>query len=100
MTGFARVHAERESLAVPREAVLSISAGKGLVCMPEENGEKGWTTRLVRLGYVDEDWVEIAEGLAAGESVICEGHRNLEVGDRIRIEATERISSGATASIN
>lgn len=84
MTGFARITAERNSLAVPRAAVLSISAGTGLVCVPDSAG--GWQSKAVEIGYVDGDWVEIRDGLLAGEQVISKGHRILKQGDRIGIE--------------
>lgn len=86
MTGFARLRIHRESLGIPRGALVSISAGSGYVSVVD--GDEHWQTRLVEVGIVDESKVEILAGLEAGERVIVRGHWALEPGDRIKIERT------------
>lgn len=80
LTGFARVSAERDALAVPCGAVLSISAGSGLVHVVQGQDH---ATRAVTFGVTDEGWTEITAGLAEGDKVITEGQLGLKPGDRI-----------------
>ena len=80
LTGFARVNAERAGLAIPRSAVLSMSAGSGMVHLVQ--GEEH-ATRAVTLGITDEGWTEITGGLAEGDKVITAGQLGLRPGDRI-----------------
>ena len=84
MTGFARVSFPYEALALPLKAVLSISAGEGIVYVVSEDNT--WEVRAVKVGYIDSEKVEILDGLIAGESVIVEGHWVLKEGDEITIQ--------------
>ena len=62
MTGFARVIAHRRQvLAVPRDAVSSLSAGKGVVRLVDDAGRPVSTE--VSLGDVDDRYVEITNGI-------------------------------------
>lgn len=84
MTGFARLHIKRENLGVPRGALVSISAGSGYVSVLDS--EDSWRPRLVTVGLVADEKVEILSGLEEGDRVIVRGHWALEEGDEIRIE--------------
>ena len=94
MTGFARIHMDRDSLAVPRGALVSVSAGSGFVYIV--NAEGGWETRIVGVGMIDETKAEILSGLNEDDSVIVRGHWSLKKGDAIRIE---RVWSSFTAPV-
>ncbi len=84
MTGFARIEQEYEAMSVPRGAVTSISAGKGLVYVV--HGDDEWETREVGIGQVSEESVEVLSGLKAGENVMVEGHWNLRSDDKITVD--------------
>jgi multidrug efflux pump subunit AcrA (membrane-fusion protein) len=91
MTGFARVVAQhRRALAVSREAVSSLSAGKGVVRVVDDSGHL--LTTPVALGDIDEHFVEITGGLDASEWVLTKNARFLRDDDKIsvtRIVATK-----------
>lgn len=83
MTGFARLVVTRVGVAIPRAALLSISAGSGVVYVPGEDGS--WEAREVKVGIVDDEFVEVLEGVAVGEDVIVEGHWILRDADKIEV---------------
>jgi HlyD family secretion protein len=91
MTGFARVVAQhRRALAISREAVSSLSAGKGVVRVVDETGHL--LTTPVNIGDVDDRFVEITGGLNASEWVLTKNARYLRDDDKIsvtRIVATK-----------
>lgn len=70
------------SLAVPKEAVLSISGKKYVFIVKDGIAIK----KNVTLGYSDEDFFEVSEGLNQGEQVIVKGHNKLKDGDLIEIK--------------
>lgn len=81
LTGFARIEASREVLAIPQSALSSINASSGIVQMLAGDGARA--LRRVSLGATREGWVEITAGLAAGEKIITAGHEDLQDGDRV-----------------
>ena len=84
MTGFARVVAyHRRALAVPREALSSLSAGKGVVRVVDDSGHP--VTTPVSLGEVDERYVEITAGLDTSDWVLTNNPRFLRDDDKIHI---------------
>lgn len=61
---------------------------------------QGDTTAVRRdlvLGIEQGDRIEVIEGLQPGDGLIITGHRNLEDGSRIRVAASERASTSASA---
>jgi HlyD family secretion protein len=91
MTGFARVICHRQkALAVPRDAVTTLSAGKGIVRTVDASGHHVGT--LVSLGQVDQRFVEIIEGLDASAWVLTRNPRFLRDDDKLdlaRVAASE-----------
>jgi len=91
MTGFARVICHRQkALAVRREAVTTLSAGKGIVRTVDASGHHAGT--LVSLGQVDQSFVEIIEGLDASSWVLTRNPRFLRDDDKLdlaRVAASE-----------
>ncbi len=84
MTGFARVVCHRQkALAVPREAVSTLSAGKGIVRTVDASGRHAGT--LVSLGQVDEGFVEITGGLDASDWVLTRNPRFLRDDDKLDV---------------
>jgi len=81
LTGFARIEASREVLAVPQSALSSINANSGIVHVLGSDGLRD--VRRVSTGSVREGWVEITAGLATGDKIIIAGHEDLEPGDRV-----------------
>jgi membrane fusion protein (multidrug efflux system) len=81
---FARVQlgvAKRENvLMVPEEAVLQRADGSVVFRVVEGNRVE---RRIVRTGATREGWIEIREGLAAGDSVVSRGHADLVDGSVI-----------------
>jgi multidrug efflux pump subunit AcrA (membrane-fusion protein) len=91
MTGFARIVAQhRRALAISREAVSSLSAGKGVVRVVDGSGHL--VTTPVVLGDIDDRFAEISGGLDASEWVLTKNARYLRDDDKIsvtRIVATK-----------
>ncbi|MEZ5327908.1 MAG: efflux RND transporter periplasmic adaptor subunit [Verrucomicrobiales bacterium] len=87
MTGNVRVLTEKEAVIVPRNAVLSMAAGRGLVMVP--TADDGWEVRPVGVGYIGDTWIEVSSGLEAGEEIISQGHRILKEGDKIDVEKVD-----------
>jgi HlyD family secretion protein len=84
MTGFARMIAHhRGALAIPREALSSLSAGKGVVRLVDDSGRP--VTTPVSLGEVDEHFVEITDGLDASDWVLTSSPRFLRDDDKVHI---------------
>jgi HlyD family secretion protein len=84
MTGFARVVAHhRRALSVPREAISSLSEGKGVVRIVADSGHP--VTTPVSLGAVDERFVEITGGVDASDWVLTSSPRFLRDDDKIHI---------------
>jgi multidrug efflux pump subunit AcrA (membrane-fusion protein) len=84
MTGFARVVARhRRALAVPRDALSSLSTGKGVVRVMD-NADHPVATP-VSLGEVDARFVEITGGLDASNWVLTNNPRFLRDDDKINI---------------
>jgi multidrug resistance efflux pump len=84
MTGVARITAlHRRALAISREAVSSLSAGKGVVRVVDDSGHL--VTTPVALGDFDDRFVEITGGLDASEWVLTKNGRYLRDDDKISI---------------
>ena len=62
--------AARQSVAVPAEAVVDDS---GIATVFVQTGGESFERRPVRLGARDGDWIEIVEGLTAGQRVVARG---------------------------
>ena len=85
LTGFARVQTSREGLAVPRSAVVSVSADKAMVFRLLT--ADSYQLCEVSTGFDSDGWVELCSGLQLGDEVIVSGHEILELGDRIVVSA-------------
>jgi len=73
--------AKREDvLMVPEEAVLQRADGSVVFRVAEGNRVE---RRVVRIGVTRSGWIEIREGLAAGDSVVQRGHSDLIDGSLI-----------------
>lgn len=85
MTGFARVVARTNALALPRTALLSVGSGRSLVRVLQPDG--GHRLVAVRVGEFDETHAQILEGLSPGDRVLVSARLELRDGDKIRIRA-------------
>lgn len=94
LTGFARITTSRRGIAVPRGAVQSVSASKGIVFVVQ--GQE-YEPREVSLGFSSDGWMEIRAGLTVVDTVIADGHQVLEPGDRIKV--TEPSSQAASTEV-
>lgn len=84
MTGFARVIARKEkALAVARDAVSSLSAGKGVVRLVDNSGRL--VTTPVTIGAVDDQYVQILGGLGQSDWVLKDNSRFLRDDDNIHV---------------
>jgi multidrug efflux pump subunit AcrA (membrane-fusion protein) len=91
LTGFARVTVKRSGPAVPEGAMVSMSAGSGLVFLV--NGPK-WEVRRARYGAASDGWLEVVDGVSRGDKVIVEGQQVLEAGDAIQESSWRAPSTG------
>ncbi|MBV9274728.1 MAG: efflux RND transporter periplasmic adaptor subunit [Verrucomicrobia bacterium] len=84
MTGFARVIARRQkTLAVRRDAVSSLSAGKGVVRLVDNSGHL--VTTPVEIGAVDDQYVQVLSGLNESDWVLKDNSRFLRDDDQIHV---------------
>jgi multidrug resistance efflux pump len=90
LTGFVRVTREHRGVAVPAAAMMSVSGGNGLLAVMDGDT---WHVRRARYGTTTGGWLEIFDGVAAGEKVIVAGQEVLHPGDRIR-ESSWKPSAG------
>lgn len=90
LSGFARIVHTRQATSIPASAVLSASAGRGLVLVRCENS---FETRRVVLGTTQAGWTEIREGLLDTDEVLVEGHEVLRPGDLIEVRAQSPTSA-------
>lgn len=82
------VRSERQSLAVPEEAIVSAGEKKTVLTVGSDNKvvEKTVTTGNRQAGYV-----EILSGLTAGEKVIIEGLQKAQNGAEVKIVGEKNI---------
>ncbi len=73
----------KDRLLVPQEAILVRMGGRKLIFVVEEGLAK-W--RYVDVGLENEEFVEILDGVKAGEVVCVDGHLTLAHDARVRIE--------------
>jgi multidrug efflux pump subunit AcrA (membrane-fusion protein) len=92
LTGFTRVTVERNGLAVPEAAMVSMSAGNGLLFVV--NGAQ-WEVRRARYGAAFDGWLELLDGGNPGDKVIVEGQQVLEAGDHIAESAWQGAMANA-----
>jgi HlyD family secretion protein len=84
MTGFTRLIAHTDkALAVRRDAVSSLSAGKGVVRLVDNSGHLATTP--VMIGAVDDNFVQILSGLDSTDWVLKNNSRFLRDDDKIHI---------------
>ena len=74
--------AQQQSLAIPDSAVLS-EHGRSY-CFVDQHGiaQKRW----IETGWQDGKWIEVRQGLQAGESVVSLGNYELQEGMPLRLE--------------
>ena len=84
LTGYATVLQQRKVLTVPRGCVNAVSGNRGIAFVISED-ETSFEPRNVVVGVRDQQYVEVQEGLEAGEMVIADGQQVLEPEDRIEI---------------
>ena len=77
------------ALVVPSNAVGFDSAGTAFVWVLEDQGDRVYAARrrTIRAGQRTGEWLEAAEGLAAGERIATAGVRILTEGRRVRLLA-------------
>jgi HlyD family secretion protein len=83
MTGFTRIAKQRRALAVSRRAVLSLSAGKGVVRVVDDSNHLVSTS--VSLGESDDQFVEITGGLGVSNWVLINNPGFLRDNDRFHV---------------
>jgi membrane fusion protein (multidrug efflux system) len=83
----------RDALAVPASAV-GVSAAGPFVYVVEDD-----TLALsqVAVGVTAGGWVEVTDGLAAGERVVVSGHTNLRPGAPVRVSPGDLVELGTPA---
>ena len=74
-------------LEIPRSALLNwdVKARQGEIWVVVQGQAQ---RRKVQTGGLDQDWVEVASGLAAGDQVITRGGFNVQNGDRVKTNGT------------
>jgi len=83
-----RIDTGREGVVVPRDALLRYPDGRVSVWVLEEvEGATRVSERLVELGLIFGDRVEIREGLEAGATVVVEGNEALQDGQAVRVHS-------------
>ncbi len=76
-----------DALIVPKKALVLETDEDDVYVVNEGKAER----RVLQLGYVDDERVEVVDGLAFGEAVITIGHEGLKDGTSVRVVgASER----------
>ena len=99
LTGFAKITNSRNAVCVPRGSVSATSGNRGIVHVVNESGD-GCVPRDVSIGWTDDSWTEITDGLNVGEKVIVDGYQVLEPGDKIVCRTDEAAPFAASESIS
>ncbi|MDH3628945.1 MAG: efflux RND transporter periplasmic adaptor subunit [Acidobacteriota bacterium] len=81
---------QRQLVAIPATAVLYAAFGNSVFVVEETTGDDGSTTlvahqRIIRLGITRGDYIEIVEGLQAGDRVVSAGAFKLRNGQTITV---------------
>jgi membrane fusion protein, multidrug efflux system len=77
-----------KAVTIPENVVLETGDGSKIVYVLQniKNNKEGMVKRkVVKVGYVSENALEITEGLEVGEQVVVEGMRNLKDGTNVRV---------------
>lgn len=93
LTGFARITNSRTNVCVPRGSVSATSGNRGIVFVVSKHK---FEPRDVAIGWTENGFTEILDGLKVGEEVIVDGYQVLQPGDQI--ECTQWQTSKATSS--
>jgi HlyD family secretion protein len=92
LTGFARVKVSHEnSLALPVQAISSLSGGKGVVHVVNEQGHTVSTP--VTIGEVDNQFAEVISGVSQADWVLIESARYLRDDDKISVSRIAAVES-------
>jgi len=83
---FARVSIESSKpqavLAIPRAALLTRGNDKGVFLLDQDSLTR---YRSISIGRIQNDWVEVLDGLEEGTQVVTSGAQKLNDGDKVRI---------------
>ncbi|MCF8111503.1 MAG: efflux RND transporter periplasmic adaptor subunit [Desulfobacteraceae bacterium] len=81
---FARIkivlEAADNAVVVPKEAVISTPEGPAVFVIKDGTAQR----RMIKTGIEEEDRIQIAAGVLAGEKIAVEGHRDLKPGSKVR----------------
>ena len=79
----------RSSVTVPRDAMIRHADGRRTVWVVESTASQAVVReRVVRVGLEFESYLEILEGLTAGERVVIEGNESLREGQAVSVLAS------------
>jgi len=85
VTGYARLIADRTSLAITSTAIVDPVGDKATVFVVDQNNVAHG--REIRYGTVAEGFTQVIDGLHEGERVVTVGHLELHDGDKVRANA-------------
>jgi multidrug efflux pump subunit AcrA (membrane-fusion protein) len=66
-------------VVIPVSAPRSSNGDRVVFVITEDRIER----RVVTLGAIDDEWIEVLSGLAAGERIVADGPLDLKDGDRV-----------------
>ena len=81
----------RDSVAVPEQALLAYADQQYVFVLKDDQTV---SQRRVTLGERESGWVEIADGLAEGETIVVDGAMNLRDGARVRVSDSNDEAAG------
>ena len=90
-----RIGALTDVLTLPRSAITFYPYGDSVFLIEAHDNELTVARRQVVTGRVREGRVEIMSGLLAGERVVSAGQLKLRNGQRVRVDNTVQLPSGA-----
>jgi multidrug efflux pump subunit AcrA (membrane-fusion protein) len=82
LTGFAKILVKHNNLAIPRQAITSVSAGHGIVRLVKNNISEAIK---VTYGVTNDGWTEITSGLKVDDEIMIEGQQDLRANDIFEI---------------
>ncbi|MGH9338468.1 MAG: efflux RND transporter periplasmic adaptor subunit [Acidobacteriota bacterium] len=77
----------RESLSVPRSALLTRGADKGVYILSDDQAT---VFQTIEIGRIQGDSVEVLSGLQEGATIVATGAQNLNDGDPVKFSGRDR----------
>lgn len=93
------INSDKENIVIPTSAISGMRLSEGLVYIYDSKKQRV-SVRNVELGAIDDNAINIRDGLSVGEQIILRGHEKLIDGAKVKItnRGTIKISNNSQKS--